>query len=319
MLRILHGTSWDFLRQWKLAYVSIVLFVVPAIILVPLTGFNYSIEFTGGTEMHLRFAQAPELAIVRSALVEAGVQNAEITTFGAADEIRIRAQERAVVEQQAGGAESISLEIERVLHERFGADAFDRLSAEAIGPRVGSELRRNAILATLIAFALTLVYLAWRFEWRFAVAVILATLHDSLATMAFLKYMNIEISLFVVASILTVIGYSMNDTVVVFDRVRENLRRNRKEDFYGLLNRSINETLPRTVITSATTVAALLALLIFGGSVIRPFSMVLIFGIIVGTFSSIWIAAPVLRWIENRWPRNTDATPHARAAASSKA
>jgi len=315
MLRILHNTSWDFIRQWKLALITVLVFVVPAIILVPFSGFNYSIEFTGGTEMRLRFAEAPQLADVRSALADAGVASAEITTFGSPTEIRIRAQERAVVEQQVGGAESISLEIERVLHARFGEGAFERLSADAIGPRVGAELRRNAIIATMIAFALTLVYLAWRFEWRFAVAAVLGTLHDSLATLALLKYADIEISLFVVGSILTVIGYSMNDKVVVFDRVRENLRSNRRMPLRDLINRSVNETLPRTVMTGSTTLASLLALLIFGGAVIRPFAIILIFGIIVGTFSSIWVAAPLLLWIEKKWPRTTDATPHTRSAS----
>lgn len=319
MFRILHNTSWDFVGRWKLAMISVFLFVVPAIVMVPLTGFDYSVEFTGGVEMRLRFTQAPELAEVRSSLIEAGVLNAEITTFGSNEEIRIRAQERAVVEAQATGAESISLEIERVLRAKFGETAFERLSADAIGPRVGAELRRNAIIATLIAFALSLVYLAWRFEWRFGVAAVVATMHDSFATLAFLKYMDIEISLFVVGSILTVVGYSMNDTVVVFDRVRENLRRNRKMPLAELVNRSINETLPRTVMTSATTVAALLALLAFGGAVMRPFALVLTFGIVVGTFSSMWVGAPLLIWLEKKWPRSTDATPSTRAAASSKA
>ena len=319
MLRILHNTSWDFIRQWKLAFVTVLLFVLPAIVILPFSGFNYSIEFTGGTELRLRFAEAPQLADVRSALAEAGLDDAEITTFGSPDEIRIRAQEREHVEAQAEGAETISFEIERVLRARFGESSFEPLSADAIGPRVGSELRRNAIVATLIAFALSLLYLAWRFELRFAVAAVLGTLHDSFATLAFLKYMDIEISLFVVGAILTVIGYSMNDTVVVFDRVRENLRRNRKQPFRDLLNNSINETLPRTVMTGTTTLASLMALAIFGGFVIRPFALVLIFGIVVGTFSSIWVAAPLLLWIEKQWPRSTDATPQTRSAASSKA
>jgi preprotein translocase subunit SecF len=172
-----------------------------------------------------------------------------------------------------------------------------------VGPRVGDELRRQAAIATLIAFGLTLVYLAWRFEWRFGVAAIIATIHDIIATLAFMKYMNIEISLFVVGSVLTVIGYSLNDKVVVFDRVRENLKLHRKMSLYDLLNRSVNETLPRTVMTGSTTLATLLALLIFGGEVIRPFAWVLTFGIIVGTFSSIFVAGPVLLWIERKWPR----------------
>jgi preprotein translocase subunit SecF len=134
---------------------------------------------------------------------------------------------------------------------------------------------------------------------------VLATIHDFLATLAFMKYMDIEVSIFVVGGILTVIGYSMNDTVVVFDRVRENLRSAKKESLYDLLNRSVNETLPRTVMTGSTTLACLLALIIFGGEVIRPFAWVLTFGIIIGTFSSIYVASPLLLWTERRWPRRS--------------
>lgn len=316
MFRILHNTSWDFVRQWKLAIITVVVFVVPAIVLVPFTGFNYSIEFTGGTELRLTFRETAPLAEMRAALGEAGIPGAEITTFGSANEIRIRAQDREQVAQQATGAATVADEIERVLAQRLGAESFVRESGEAIGPRVGAELRRNAIIATIIAFALSLVYLAWRFEWRFGVAAVVATLHDTLATLAFMKYLDIEISLFVVAGILTVIGYSMNDTVVVFDRMRENLRRNRKQSLYDTVNRSINETLPRTVMTGVTTLASLLALLIFGGVVIRPFASILIFGIIVGTFSSIYVAAPFVLWINKKYPRETDATPHSRVAAA---
>jgi preprotein translocase subunit SecF len=316
MFRILQNTKWDFLRQWKIAIVSVAVFVVPAIVLVPFSGLNYSIEFTGGTEVQLEFVEAPELADVRAALADAGIQGAEITTFGSPDEIRIRAQEREQVEQQEAGAESVVNDIERALRERFGAEAFTVGRTEGVGPRVGAELRQRAFLAVLFAFGVTLVYLAWRFEWRFGVAAVLATMHDSAATLALIKYMDLEVSLFVVAGILTVVGYSMNDTVVVFDRVRENLKLHRKMKFYDILNRSVNETLPRTVMTGFSTLASLLALLIFGGAVIQPFAIVLIFGIIVGTFSSIWIASPLLLWIEKKYPRASDVTPHARAAAA---
>jgi preprotein translocase subunit SecF len=316
MFRILQNTKWDFLRQWKIAIVSVAVFVVPAIVLVPFSGFNYSIEFTGGTEVQLEFVEAPELADVRAALADAGIQGAEITTFGSPDEIRIRAQEREQVEQQEAGAESVVNDIERALRERFGAEAFTVGRTEGVGPRVGAELRQRAFLAVLFAFGVTLVYLAWRFEWRFGVAAVLATMHDSAATLALIKYLDLEVSLFVVAGILTVVGYSMNDTVVVFDRVRENLKLHRKMKFYDILNRSVNETLPRTVMTGFSTLASLLALLIFGGAVIQPFAIVLIFGIIVGTFSSIWIASPLLLWIERKYPRASDVTPHARAAAA---
>jgi preprotein translocase subunit SecF len=315
MLRILHNTSWDFVGRWKLALITVAIFVVPAIVMIPILDIKQSIEFTGGSELRINFTEAPALADIRAAITAAGIPDAEITTFGSPTEIRIRAQEREAVQRQEAGAESIVNEIERVLHARFGAEAFTRLSADAIGPRVGAELQRNAILATIIAFGLTMLYLAWRFEWRFGVAAVLGTIHDSFATFAFLFYMQMELSLFVVGAILTVIGYSMNDTVVVFDRVRENLHRNRKMPLRELVNLSINETLPRTVMTGTTTIASLLALLIFGGGVVRDFSMILLFGIVVGTFSSVFVAAPLLLWIEKRWPRTTDATPHSRAVS----
>ncbi len=316
MFRILHGTSYDFVRQWKLAFITIIIFVVPAIVLIPLSGFNYSIEFTGGTEIRLEFPTAPDIAEVRSAIADAGLGEAEITTFGSPNEIRIRAQEAEQVEQQAAGATNVATKIEAALAAKFGPDGFKRLGSEGIGPRVGEELRRNAIVATLIAFALTLVYISWRFEWRFAVAAILGTLHDTLATMVFIKYANIEISLFVVGGILTVIGYSMNDTVVVFDRVRENLRSNKKKPLREVINNSVNETLPRTIMTGTTTLGALIAMIFLGGDVIRPFALILAFGIVVGTFSSIFVAAPLVLWIEKKWPHETDATPHSRVPSA---
>jgi len=314
MLRILHNTSWDFLKQWKLSVITVAVFVIPAVILVPVRGFNYSIEFTGGTQMELTFREAPSIADVRAAISGAGLGDAEIFTYGAPTEIVIRAQEAAQVAQLEAGAETVSAQIERTLRARFGDDAFVVRRTAAVSPRVGGELRSQAVIATLIAFALTLVYLAWRFEWRFGVAAIIATLHDLAASLAFMMYMDLEISIFVVGAVLTVIGYSMNDTVVVFDRVRENLKPHRKMPLYELLNRSVNETLPRTVMTGTTTLATLLALLIFGGSVIRPFAWVLLFGILVGTFSSVYIASPLLLWIESKWPHRNEAAPQTRAA-----
>ncbi|HKY96319.1 MAG TPA: protein translocase subunit SecF, partial [Gemmatimonadaceae bacterium] len=157
--------------------------------------------------------------------------------------------------------------------------------------------------AMLLSFLVTTVYLAIRFEWRFALAALIATSHDVITTLAFIKIMHLEVSLTVIAAILTVIGYSLNDTIIIFDRVREDLRKGRKESLYQTLNRAINETLPRSVLTHATTFAATLALLIFAGEVIRPFAWVMAFGIFTGTFSSIYIAGPTLLWIERKWPR----------------
>jgi preprotein translocase subunit SecF len=314
MLRILHNTKFDFIRRWKLALVFLIVFILPALVLIPLRGFNYSIEFTGGTVMLVKFAQAQPIADVRSALSERGLGGAEILQFGTPDELIIRAQQSEAVEAQAAGAQTVAQQIKGALDDRFGAGAYEEVRREAVGPRIGGELRRQATIALLIAFGLTLIYLAWRFEWRFAVAAVLATVHDIIATLAFMNYMNLEISVFVVGAVLTVIGYSMNDKVVVFDRVRENLKTAKKESLYDLLNRSVNETLPRTVMTGSTTLASLLALLIFGGEVIRPFAWIMIFGIIIGTFSSIYVASPLLLWIERKYPRDPGSKTHISAS-----
>lgn len=313
MLRILHHTKIDFIRLWKQAAVGIALFVLPGLLWVGISNFRYSIEFTGGTLMQLEFTQQPDVGAVRAALTEGGLGSAEIATFGA-NELIIRAQGTEAQEQQGGGAEAVGARIRQVLTERFADNAFRVVRSEAVGPRIGGELRRQATIALLIAFGLTLIYLAWRFEWRFAIAAVLATVHDIFATLAFMKYMNLEISVFVVGAILTVVGYSMNDKVVVFDRVRENLRASKREPLYDLLNRSVNETLPRTVMTGSTTLACLLALLVFGGDVIRPFAWVLMWGIVVGTFSSIYVASPLLLWIERRYTRRVADKAHVSAA-----
>jgi len=146
------------------------------------------------------------------------------------------------------------------------------------------------------------VYLAFRFEWRFGLAAIIATAHDILPTLAFIVAMRLEVSLVIVAAVLTMVGYSLNDTIIIFDRVRENLKKHQKMGFAEILNLSINETLPRSVLTHMTTLATLLALALFGGEVIRPFALVMFFGVFTGTFSSVFIAAPVLMWIEQKWP-----------------
>lgn len=307
MLRIIHNSNFDFISRARLAAIGVALFILPAIVLFLVSGFRYSIEFTGGTLIQLEFQQAQPVGDVRDALSQAGIADVEIQTFGSPNELVLRAQEEDQVAQQAAGAEMVADAIRGALDARFGAESYDVIRTEAVGPRVGGELRQQAVIAMLISFAITLAYLAWRFEWRFSTASVLATVHDIIATFALVRYLNLEISLFVVGGILTVIGYSLNDKVVVFDRVRENLRTRRVQSLREVLNRSINETLPRTIMTGSCTLATLLALLIFGGEVIRPFAWVLTFGILVGTFSSIFVAAPVLLWIERKYPRKAAA------------
>lgn len=303
MLRILHGTNIDFIRWWKWAVGLTVAFIILGLGSLAIKGVNYSIEFTGGTLMQLQFTQPVDVGALRSALDQSGVTGAEIQQFGSAQEYTVRAQNAEQRGAATSGAESVSKQIQNVLEKKYGANQVKVIRTEAVGPRVGDELRRDAILAMLLSFVVTTIYLAIRFEWRFGFAALIATSHDVLTTLAFLKLLHLEVSLTVVAAILTVIGYSLNDTIIIFDRVRENLRKGRKEPLYDTLNRSINETLPRSILTHATAFAATLALLFFAGEVIRPFAWVMAFGIFTGTFSSIYIASPVLLWIERKWPR----------------
>jgi preprotein translocase subunit SecF len=309
MLRILQNTHIDFIKARRVATLTVLAFILPALVWIAVSNFRYSVEFTGGTLVHVRFAQAPNMGTVRSALSGSSLRDVEIQTFGTPNEIVVRAQDPEHVAQQAEGAEVVASTIRQSLTERFGANAFKIERTEAIGARVGRELRTNALVAMLISFAATLLYLAWRFEWRLAVAAVLANVHDIIATFAFIKYAQIEISLFVIGGILTVIGYSLNDKVVVFDRVRELLRTKVKTPLYDTLNRAVNETLPRTVMTGTTVIACLLSLIFLGGDVLRPFALVLLFGIIIGTFSSIYVAAPVLLWIHRKWPPKNEAAP----------
>ncbi|HEX6627267.1 MAG TPA: protein translocase subunit SecF [Gemmatimonadaceae bacterium] len=305
MLRILHDTNYDFIRWWKVMAAITIAFILLGLGSLAIKPPNYSIEFTGGTLMQIEFAKPPDVGEIRTTLDNAGIHGAEIQQFGSNREFTIRAQNQADVAAQASGAENIAVKIGAVLQQHYGPNEVTVKRTEGVGPRVGEELKRGAIIAILLSFLITLVYLSIRFEWRFALAAVIATSHDVFTTIAFLKLMHLEISLTVVAGLLTVLGYSLNDTIIIFDRVRENLRKGRKESLYDTLNRSINETLPRSVLTHVTTFAATLALLLFAGEVIRPFAWVMAFGIVTGTFSSIYVAAPVLLWIERKWPRQT--------------
>lgn len=314
MFRILQNTKFDFIKRWRIVAVVMTAFLLPALIWILALGFTQGIdksfkmgiEFTGGTAVQYKFPAAPDIERVRSTVTRAGFGGAEVQTFGAPNLIVVRAQER---EQPAtGGAESAAQSITAALRTEFTDNPPTVDRTDAVSPRVGAELRRNAIIAMLISFAVTLLYLAWRFDARLALASVFANVHDILATFAFIRYMNIEMTLFVVGGILTVIGYSLADKVVVFDRVRELLKKNVKRPLTDTLNVAINETLPRTVMTGSTVIACLLALIFLGGEVLRPFAMVLLFGIIIGTFSSIYVASPLLLLIERKWPRNEGET-----------
>jgi len=311
MLRILHDTTYDFIKYWKAAVFGTIAFIALGLVLLGVhaarhngQALNRSVEFTGGTVVQLKFAQNAPPDVVRSAVDEAGFSGSEVTTFGDASTFLVKAPPKEG-DAAASDAAAVGARIAQVLGQRLPSNPVRVDRSESVGPRVGAELQTKAITAILLSFIVTLIYLAIRFEWRFGVAAVIATAHDILTTLAFLAMMRLESSLTVVAAILTVIGYSLNDTIIIFDRVRENLKKQRKESLRDVLNRSINETLPRSVLTHATVLAATLALLIFAGEVIRPFSWIMAFGVFTGTFSSIYVAGPILLYIEHKWPRAT--------------
>lgn len=299
-MRLFDQAGYTFIEWRRSAYVFSVAVISSGIIGMLYNTFaigswqNYGVDFTGGSLIQVQFHEPTTAAELREAL--GGSQAPPITRFGEDNEFVIRAS------LGAGEADAIRSQVEGQLTSAMGDGMFDVVRTEMVGPKIGGELQQKASLAILFSFMLTLVYLAIRFELRFGMAAVIATIHDLLVTLGFLALFRIEIALPTVAAILTIVGYSLNDTIVVFDRVRENLnaRGGRRMDPIVLLNRSINETLPRTVLTSSTTLAVLFALLFVGGAVIRDFTLVLILGVVVGTYSSIFVASPALLEIQNR-------------------
>jgi preprotein translocase subunit SecF len=300
-MRLFANANYDFLGHRRIGYWFAVALIVSGFVVLLFRGVNYSVEFTGGTLMQVRTNETVDIGALRNALTARGLEGAEIQTFGSDREIAIRAP---LLEgtADANNTQAASTALREALDAAVGAGKYTVLLTEAVGPKVGGELRQKALIAILLSFVAVLVYLAYRFEWRFGVAAVVGTAHDILASLAFIGLANLEVSLFVVAGLLTIIGYSLNDKIVIFDRIRENLHLRKREHFADILNRSINETLPRTVFTGSTALGSLLALAALGGEVVRPFALLMLFGVIIGTFSSIFIASPALLAIEKRWP-----------------
>ncbi|HEV8453295.1 MAG TPA: protein translocase subunit SecF [Gemmatimonadales bacterium] len=301
MLRLFSNAKYDFIGVRRYAYGLTAAILLPGLIFLMIRGLNYSIEFTGGTLLQVQSKKPVDVAQLRTGLDREGIHGAEIQNFGAENEYVIRARV-AKPGSDANDTQATAEAVRQALNAVLGPGNYTVLRTEAVGPKVGGELRQKAFLAIFLSFFAVLAYLAYRFEWRFGLAAVVATAHDILATIAFIGILRLEVSLTVVAAVLSMVGYSLNDTIIIFDRVRENLHKHKHESFEQILNRSINETLPRSVLTHGTTMASLIALTIFGGEVIRPFALVMLFGVFTGTFSSIYIASPVLMAIEKRWP-----------------
>ncbi len=286
-------TRIPFVRARRVFFVVSALLIAASVGLFAAHGLNYGIDFRGGLLIEIKTAQPADLARMRSDLSRLDLGDVSLQTFGAPTEVLIR------VQRQDGGEEAQKAATDAV-RSVLAADVEYR-RVEFVGPKVSEELFWSGVNAVGLAILAMLIYIWFRFEWQFSVGAVAALTHDVLATIGVFALTQMEFNLSTVAAVLTIAGYSINDTVVVFDRVRENLRRYKSKPLPDLLNRSINETLSRTVMTSGTTLIALLALYFLGGEVIRGFSFAMIFGILIGTYSSICVAVPLLLYM--RLPR----------------
>ena len=282
------NTSIGFIRHRTVAMALSALLVVGSIVVFLANGLNFGIDFRGGTLIEASAESTVDLAELRGRLGALDLGEVQIQEFGKETDVLIRIAEK----EGATDASNNLSAVESVRAELSGD--FDVRRVEIVGPQVSAELIQTGVMAVLAAIASMLIYIWFRFEWQFSVGAVLALVHDVVLTIGLFALLQLDFNLSILAAILTIVGYSMNDTVVVYDRVRENLRKYKKMDLAELLNIAINETLSRTVMTSITTMLALLALYILGGEVIRGFTFAMIWGVIVGTYSSIFIASPLL-------------------------
>ncbi|MBN1482440.1 protein translocase subunit SecF [candidate division KSB1 bacterium] len=292
-MQVLQNTKIDFVGKRKIGYIiSAALIVVGLVSLVFHGGPTLGIDFTGGTSLDLSFENDITASELRTSLADIGFGDAEIKRIGLteASEFIIR------VEKTEEGTEAGQI-IEDELSKDFPDNPYEIRSILDVGPKIGGELARAAILAILVSLLGILIYISWRFEFKFAAGAVIALFHDVIITLGIFSLLNLEISLAVVAAFLTIVGYSLNDTIVVYDRIRENLKNLRRETFTTIVNTSLNQTLSRTVITSFTTLIVVVVLYFFGGEVIHNFSFALIVGVVIGTYSSLFVASPVvLEW-----------------------
>ncbi|MBN1308509.1 MAG: protein translocase subunit SecF [Chitinispirillaceae bacterium] len=301
MIEFVKNSRINFIGAWRIAVICSLLAILAGIGSVAVhRGFNFSIDFVGGTLTQLKFQKSiqGDIAEIRSIIAELGYGSPEVKTIGQAanNEIQVMVRKKAEGTLVVDG-------IKRALQEKYAGNPFEVRRVENVGPKIGGELRRNAIIASLLSLLAILIYVGFRFNLPFGVAAVIPLFHDTLITLSVFSLLNREISLTFLAALLTIIGYSLNDTIVIFDRIRENIRgglRGRKFD--EIINTSINQTFSRTVITTTTTLFVVIALFVLGSEAIKDFALALLVGMSVGTYSSIYIASPVLIWWQKRWP-----------------
>ena len=282
----IYKTNIPFIKQYKKFYCLSLILILVSIFSLFSKGLNLGIDFKGGTIIEMQFNESLTSDKIRSSLLKQNLGDIKVKEFGN------NKTYLAILEKKSGKSNFISnikTSLEKDLNESIN---FRRV--EMVGPKISKELTEAGIYAVCIALILMLFYIWLRFEWQFSLGAIVALLHDVILTLGTFSIIGFEFNLSIIAAVLTIVGYSMNDTVVIFDRVRENLKKFKKLDTFSLLNKSINETLSRTINTTATTILALLALFIFGGNIIKDFSLAMIWGIVIGTYSSILIATPTL-------------------------
>jgi len=278
-------TNIDFMGKRRVAVIVSSLLVLASLASLATRGLVYGIDFTGGTLIQIGYPQPVDLTSIRTTLESAGLERSVVQHFGSAHEVLIRLTPQAGQERA-----QMSDRVVRLLKEHTDSD-LELRRVEFVGPQVGEELREDGGLAVVYALIGILIYVALRFEYRFSFGAVIALIHDVVITVGFFSAAGIEFDLTVLAAVLAVIGYSLNDTIVVYDRIRENFRKLRKADSVSVINTSINETLSRTLMTSFTTLIVLLALFFLGGEVIHSFALALIIGVVVGTYSSIYVAS----------------------------
>ena len=276
----------DFLAWRKVALGFSITLLIISLASLYLKNLNFGLDFTGGTLVELNYPTKVDLSLIRNTLDNAGYKGAQVANFGSDREVLIKLTGTA--------SDQLGAEILDLLKENSLEGQIDLRRIEFVGPQIGSELRDDGGIAMLLALVLMMLYIAFRFQSKFAFAAVVALVHDIVIVLGIFSLFEFDFDLTVLAAILAVIGYSLNDTIVVSDRIRENFGREDSDDTVGLVNSSLNQTLGRTLVTSFTTLLVLISLYLFGGELIRPFSLALIFGVVVGTYSSIYIAANIL-------------------------
>jgi preprotein translocase subunit SecF len=291
------GTNFDFVGYRFYAVTASIIVILIGTVSLAVRGVNYGIDFAGGTLVHVKFQQPASINDIRAALESISAKDVTVQDFGGSgggNEFIVR-----MLESDPELKRGLTQQITNALTERFkGKSEFEVLRVETVGPRVGKDLRRRAVLAVLAATVVMGAYIAIRFEPRFGIGAAVALLHDVMVAVGALSLAGMEFDLTTVAALLTIVGYSVNDTVIVSDRIRENMRKNRREPLASVMNRSINETLSRTILTGGTVFLVILALFFLGGEIIHGFAFTLLVGVIVGTYSSIYIASPIVLYLD---------------------